>query len=291
MTERVSLLFEKEGLTSRTIAAFQQVVYEHYFRHGRTFPWRETSDPYRILVSEVMLQQTQTSRVIGKYEDFVSAFPDFPSLARAPLRDVLQVWQGLGYNRRAIALHRVAQTVVSTFGGQLPSSPAVLIQLPGIGRYTAFAVAALAFNEPTVVVDTNIRAVFFHVFFRSQDRVTDREVEPLVEATLDRASPREWYCALFDFGAMLKREKDSITRSAHYRKQSPFKGSNRELRSQIIRLLLAYPRVSEEEIVGRLNEDAARIRVNLDRLQAEGFVIVERGMVSIAEGSYWPDHS
>ena len=285
MTERVSLLFEREGLTPRTIAAFQRVVYEHYFRHGRTFPWRETSDPYRILVSEFMLQQTQTSRVTGKYEDFVSAFPDLLSLARAPLRDVLQVWQGLGYNRRAIALHRTAQTVVSAFGGQLPPSPTELIQLPGIGRYTACAVAALAFNEPTVVVDTNVRTVFLHVFFRGRDRVTDREVEPLVEATLDRASPREWYYALFDFGAMLKRRRESGTRSAHYRKQGPFRGSNRELRSQIIRLLLDRPQISEDEIVARLDRGAARIRVNLHRLQAEGFVTVEGGRVTIAEGS------
>ena len=290
MTEHVSLLFEKEGLTARTIAAFRRAVYEHYSEHGRRFPWRETFDPYRILVSEVMLQQTQTSRVAEKYEDFLAAFPDFPSLARASLRDVLRVWQGLGYNRRAIALHRTAQIVVSTFDGDLPSSPAVLVQLPGIGRYTASAVAALAFNEPAPVIDTNIRAVFFHVFFRGRDRVADREVEQLVEATLDRTSPRDWYYALFDFGAMLKRRKELSTRSAHYRKQSPFKGSNRELRSQIIGLLLAHAHVSEEEIVGRLNQDGARIRMNLDRLQAEGFIVVEQGRVNNLEGNEGPAH-
>jgi len=164
-------------------------------------PWRETSDPYRILVSEIMLQQTQVQRVETKYKEFIAAFPAFPSLARAPLREVLRVWQGMGYNRRAIALRKIAQRVVAEYDGGLPDSVATLRTFPGIGAATAGAIVAFAFNKPTVFLETNSRRVFLHVFFAGRQRVKDSDILPLVETTLDREKPRQWYYALMDYGA------------------------------------------------------------------------------------------
>lgn len=272
---------QQEKLAPECIRVFRETIWCYYHEHGRTFPWRETSDPYHIVVSEIMLQQTQTSRVTPKYQEFITAFPDFRSLARAPLRKVLQVWQGLGYNRRALALHKIAQTVVFSFHGELPSSPEVLIKLPGIGRYTASAIAALAFNQPTAFIETNIRTVFLHFFFPNESEITDREILPLVEATLDKNKPREWYYGLFDYGAMLKRTEILTTKSSHYRKQSPFKGSNRELRSQIVRLLLAYPHVSEAKLAQYLEQSPLRIKQNLKQLEKEGLLTISHGTVSI----------
>lgn len=274
-------VFAHEGLTSRSIAAFHHVIRRYYREHGRAFPWRETTDPYHILVSEIMLQQTQTSRVIKKYGKFIAEFPDFISLARAPLRNVLQAWQGLGYNRRVLALHKIAQTVMSSFNGELPSSPNVLVKLPGIGHYTASAIGALAFNQPTIFIETNIRAVFLHFFFCDKSRITDRAILPLVKATLDKGNPREWYYGLFDYGAMLKRIENLATKSAHYRKQSPFKGSNRELRSQIVRLLLSQPHVSEAKLAHYLSQSQPRVKQSLEQLEREGMITIFQGMVRI----------
>ena len=149
-----------------TIRTFQRLIYRFYREHGRTFPWRRTRNPYHILVSEIMLQQTQTERVEEKYEQFLTHFPDFPSLAEAPLREILRVWRGLGYNRRAIALKNIASAVITEFHGNLPSCPEALISLPGIGRATACAICAFAFNKPVVFLETNIRRVFIHHFFQ-----------------------------------------------------------------------------------------------------------------------------
>lgn len=280
-TEQVYVLFQQAGLAPRTVAAFQRLIYQYYRKNGRVFPWRQTSDPYHIVVSEIMLQQTQTSRVVKRYEDFIALFPDFSSLAFAPLQNILQAWQGLGYNRRAIVLQRIAQTVVSSFDGQLPSTPEVLATLPGIGRYTASAIAALAFNQPTAFIETNIRTVFLYFFFRDTKEVADRDISPIVEATLDRANPREWYYALFDYGAMLKRKEKLSATSAHYRKQSPFKGSNRELRGQILRLLLANSAISEDEVIKQLNHSPVRIKKNLQQMQKEGFIAISGDMICI----------
>ena len=142
--------FEASGVTKELtrdgVRAFQRLIYHYYQEHGRTFPWRMTHNPYHILVSEIMLQQTQTERVLDKYEQFIDSFPDFSSLAEAPLREILKVWQGLGYNRRAIALKKIAQTVMTRFHSNLPSSLEALMTLPGIGKATASAISVFAFN-------------------------------------------------------------------------------------------------------------------------------------------------
>jgi A/G-specific adenine glycosylase len=270
-------------LTPSRIARFRHTVYEHYRRHGRIFPWRETTDPYRILVSEVMLQQTQTSRVEVYYPRFIEEYPDFVSLAGAPLSGVLQLWQGLGYNRRALALHRLALRVVTLYDRVLPSSPESLLTLPGVGRYTASAVAAIAFNQPTTFIETNIRTVFLQFFFDGRGAVTDKEILPFVEATLDKENPRKWYYALFDYGAMLKKTLNMEANSAHYRRQSPFKGSTRQLRGQILRFLLASSPVSEAELIRQLPQGDGQIKKALNALQREGFITVADSMIALSQ--------
>ncbi len=260
-------------LTTATIHAFQTIISAYFREYGRKLPWRETSDPYCILVSEIMLQQTQVERVIERYNAFISTFPDFTSLAQAPLQEILRVWQGLGYNRRALALKRTAETVVTSYAGTLPSEPVELVKLPGIGPYTAAAIAAFAFNQPTVFIETNIRTVFIHFFFADQNGVTDAEIRPLVEQTLDAAEPRTWYYALMDYGVLLKHEHQNPNRrSAHYQKQTPFKDSNRELRGAILRALTRESRLSERELVQALGADPERMKHALTQLQEEGFV-------------------
>ena len=272
-------------LTASAVTALQKTIYAYYHEHGRAFPWRATDDPYHIFVSEIMLQQTQVDRVMAKYEQFVAAFPCFLSLAHAPLREILKVWQGMGYNRRAQALKKSAEQVMEEFHGQLPSSPEELMSLPGVGRTTASAIAAFAFQEPTIFVETNIRAVFIHFFFRHSGTVKDSKIIPLVARTLDTTNPRKWYYALMDYGVMLKKRHQNPSRkSAHYKKQSPFKGSNREIRGMILRVLLTKPHCSERELMQSLGGDPERIRGILIILQKEGFVKKSGTRFAIAPG-------
>jgi len=261
------------SLTPTRVREFQRAIYRHYRIHGRTFPWRKTHNPYHILVSEIMLQQTQTERVVQKYEQFINSLPDFDSLAQAPLREVLRLWQGLGYNRRAMALKNIAQMVVTNFQGNLPSSPEALMSLPGIGRATACAICAFAFNEPVVFIETNIRRAFIHHFFQKENDVKDIEILLLVKETLDTSNPRKWYFALMDYGVMLKKRYQNPNRkSAHYQKQPPFEGSNRQIRGMILRTLTAESPISQQEIAKRLGLDPERVKGNLIQLQREGFI-------------------
>jgi A/G-specific adenine glycosylase len=220
-----------------------------------------------------MLQQTQVVRVIEKYREFLAAFPDFSALARAPLAKLLQVWQGMGYNRRALALRALAQKVVDDHRGKLPSEPERLLALPGIGKYTAGAVAAFAFNKPVVFMDTNIRRVFIHEFLLDRDGIHDDELAPLVLQALDAGNPRKWYNALMDYGTMLKREQiNPNQRSVHYTRQSPFENSNRQVRGRIVKVLVKESPLSEARIVKRTGVDAERVKKNLVQLEKEGFI-------------------
>ena len=262
-----------KGLTPHAVRAFQKLIHHHYQEHSRAFPWRMTHNPYHILISEIMLQQTQTERVAEKYEQFINAFPNFSSLARAPLCEILKAWQGLGYNRRALALKKIAQTVMSKFHGNLPSYSEPLMTLPGIGTATAYAISAFAFNEPTIFIETNIRRVFIHHFFQKEHGIKDTEILPLVEKTLDTSNPRKWYYALMDYGVMLKKEyQNPNRRSAHYQKQAPFEDSNRQIRGMILKTLVIEHDISETEIIKNLDMTPGRVRKNLIRLQKEGFI-------------------
>ncbi len=190
-----------------------------------------------------MLQQTQVARVIEKYTEFLKAFPSVEALANASLAEVLRVWQGMGYNRRARYLRDAAQKIASEHRGRVPKTEQELRTLPSIGHYTANAILAFAHNEPRVFIETNIRRAFIHHFFGNKRKVSDKNILPLVEATLDHKNPREWYYALMDYGAHLPKiaRKNPNTQSKHYVKQSAFKGSLRELRGKIIRILAEKP--------------------------------------------------
>lgn len=218
---------------------FVKNVWEHYHNFGRhNLLWRRTKNPYKILISEIMCQQTQVERVFPKYTLFLEQFPTVDDLASAKLRDVIIVWQGLGYNRRAKMLHECAQELVRTYDGTFPKSYESLKALPGIGPYTAGAILAFAFNTPVPVIETNIRTVYLHHFYKGKTKVTDTELFCHIEATLSRDNPREWYWALMDYGTYLKKKfGNPNNRSKHYTKQSTFKGSDRHIRGAIVKIL------------------------------------------------------
>lgn len=252
---------------------FKKAIWYYYKRNGRhDLPWRKTKNPYKILISEVMLQQTQVNRVIEKYKSFLRKFPTVKALAEAQLKDVLLEWQGLGYNRRAKYLKLCAEKVFTEYSGKFPKNLKELVALPGIGPATAGDILAFAYNIPVPVIETNIRSVFIHFFHASSaDSVSDKDLLPLIELTLDMKNPREWYWALFDYGAHLKQTRNPNTRSKHYVKQSPFKGSNREKRSQILKLILLGAK-SEKEIAKILGYEEKIIQKNLADMVKENLI-------------------
>lgn len=230
-----------------------------------------------------MLQQTQAPRVVTKYNEFITLFPDLQSLAKAPLRKILRAWQGLGYNRRALNLQRSAQIILNDYKGVFPKDRKALETLPGVGPATAGDIMAFAWNKPEIVIETNIRSVFIHCFFNDQKDIDDKEILPLIAKTLDKKNPRHWYYALMDYGAMLKKTiPNPSRRSKHYATQSPFKGSNRELRSHILKYLLAYGPQKLEIIIEALDQDATLIKTNLQAMKKEGLITSKKNLFLIA---------
>jgi A/G-specific adenine glycosylase len=268
--------------------AFQRLVRRYFARFGRSFPWRETHDPYRILVSEVMLQQTQTERVVPKYRDFLNSFPDWQSLAGAPQVDVLKSWAGLGYYRRARNLQQAARVVALERDGSVPKTHADLYGLPGVGEYTRAAVAAFAFGEPVPMIETNIRSVYLHTYFKDAQGVSDRLLKPIIERTLYRRDPREWFYALMDLGAFMKRHVKGVNeRSAHYTRQSPFQGSHRQARAAVLKIVTEsglVPRTKIEKSAAALGVICSeeRMALVLEELCNEGFIVRDRNRYRVA---------
>jgi len=259
---------------------FQEIVWEKGRELYRSMPWREDTRAYYVLVSELMLQQTQVDRVIPKFEAFIEAFPDVQALAGATLGEVLTLWSGLGYNRRAKFLHAAAKVVVHDFRGEIPANHDDLVSLPGVGPNTAGAILAYSFNQPVVYVETNIRTVYFEHFFEHELNVTDTQLRELVAATLDNEHPREWYWALMDYGSWLKRNgRGAIDKSAHYKKQSPLKGSLREARGIVLKTLANGPRTRQELLV-LLNDDA-RMYSAIDALLTEKLITEEHNQLAL----------
>lgn len=253
------------------IAEFQEIIWEQGRGLYRSMPWREDTQPYYVLVSELMLQQTQVDRVIPKFQAFIERFPSVQDLAAASLADVLVLWSGLGYNRRAKFLHSAAQKVMQDFDGVIPHSFDELVSLPGVGPNTAGAIMAYSFNQPVVFIETNVRSVYFHHFFDDQPSVTDKELRELVATTIDHEHPREWYWALMDYGTWLKKQgHGAIDKSAHYKKQSPLKGSVREIRGLILKQL-ALGDASIEQLADTLPDDE-RFQVAMNGLLKEGLI-------------------
>lgn len=248
---------------------FRELVWRQADELYRDMPWRDEPTLYHVLVSELMLQQTQVPRVLTKFAEFMQSFPTVESLAQASLADVLRVWQGLGYNRRAKFLHQAAQQIVAH--GQ-PRTIDELVALPGVGRNTAGAMMNYVYNQPTAFVETNIRTVYFHHFFADRTDVTDAELVQLVEDTMDREHPREWFWALMDYGRQLKSAgAGRLDTSRHYRKQSPLAGSVREVRGQVIRLLTKHQPQTTADLHERWPHDP-RIALALDGLMRDGLI-------------------
>jgi A/G-specific adenine glycosylase len=294
------------------IKEFRQAVLGYYRRHGRhDLPWRQLDsngsiDPYKVLVSELMLQQTQVSRVAPKFKSFISQFPTFAALSNASLAAVLKAWSGLGYNRRAKFLWQTAKLVVQDHGGTLPGTLQELIRLPGIGANTAGALLAYAYNRPVVFVETNIRTVFIHHFFANDTNVTDKQIADLVLQTLPDQGPgraarqnlfdfagamrnpggvshyRVWYWGLMDYGTHLKQTVGNLSaRSQHYKKQSAFEGSRRQVRGQVLRVLATGPH-SPAMLQHQIND--ARLTEVLSELTQEGLITKAGNSYTLYEG-------
>lgn len=259
--------------SARDLKQFQKTVLTYWKNSGRhDLPWRATTDPYKIMVSEIMLQQTQAHRVIPYYQAFLKKFPTIKVLAKAPLSDVLRAWSGLGYNRRAKFLHQAARAVVEQHAATMPRKYEELLALPGVGEYTAKAIRVFAYNEPEVFIETNVRSVFIHHFFPKGRKVSDARLLPLIADALHARDPRTWYSALMDYGTYVKSmHPNPSRRSKHHTKQSAFKGSNRQLRGAIIRRLMDGP-LSEDVLRTFDAKHSYRIALVLKGLRDEGMI-------------------
>lgn len=291
----------RSNIDTKQLRKFEREIWNYYEGNKRDLPWRRTTNPYYILISEVMLQQTQVSRVILKYKEFIKKFGTIESLAKASKAEVLTLWQGLGYNRRALFLKRACETLFaeslksskSTAKLKSPKFPTTreeLLKLPGIGQSTAGALLAFAFNTPVPFIETNIRAVFLYFFFKGSSSVSDIHIYELLQEILNhkkqKENPREWYYALYDYGTMLKaklgREKTALHKqSKHYNKQSKFKGSNREIRGAILRLFTKHSKMTAQKICALLNAElphrtssdiSKQVTHILTSLEKEGFI-------------------
>lgn len=258
---------------------FADTVWAHYATNARVMPWRDTPTFYNVLVSEIMLQQTQVERVRTKFDEFMRRFPDITTLAQAKQSEVLMLWQGLGYNRRAKFLHEAAKIVV--VDGE-PRTFNQLVKLPGVGKNTAGAIMNYTYNSPTPFIETNIRTVYFHHFFPQHISVSDAELLEMVEKTIDSENPREWFWALMDYGAWLKKQGlGRLTTSTHYRKQSPLKGSLRQMRGDLLRELTHGPiRYSE---LKRTHGGDKRFQPAFDALVKEKLIDLSETMVRLTD--------
>ncbi len=276
LADSLSTFAERDGQLPEIgeIELFREIILNYYKIYGRSFSWRETSDPYHILLSELMLQQTQTERAAPKYAAFIERWPDFDALSEAPFSEILILWKGLGYNRRAMALKQIALIAVRQYGGTLPRIYDELLKLPMVGSATASAVLAFSYNQPALYLETNIRRVLLHFFYQNEEKVHDRELYKLLEAVQVREDPKSWYYALMDYGVLLKKMvKNPNRRSAHYTKQPAFENSNRQIRGQILTVFTEKGLVSKKELYSFLNFPQENINKCLSALQKEGFVI------------------
>jgi A/G-specific adenine glycosylase len=229
---------DPRDLLQATVAELRGRILGWYAANGRDLPWRRTIDPYAVLVSEIMLQQTQAPRVVPKFAEFLAVYPRLEDLAEAPLDDVLRLWKGLGYNNRARRLRDCAAAAVAAAGGgptELPRSFDGLRELPGIGPYTARAVLVFAHNEDVAAVDANVRRVLTHELSLPVD-LGDRELQKVAETLLLRGRSRDWHNALMDYGALVLTAR--ATGIAPRTRQGAFEGSRRWYRSRLLQALL-----------------------------------------------------
>jgi A/G-specific adenine glycosylase len=265
------------------IEEFRNIILSNYEEAGRDFPWRG-AEPWGVLVSEFMLQQTQTQRVIPYYERWMQLWPNPKALADAPMEEALREWSGLGYNRRCKYLKNCAGLITSEMDGNIPATPETLLALPGIGPYIAGAVSCFAYNYPAIFIETNIRSAVIHFFFQDRGNVKDSDIVPILAAALDREYPRRWYYALMDYGAALKKlVLNPNRRSAHYARQSPFEGSFRQARGKVLRTLVSRGAGSAEEIGNTSGLQEAELYRVLEVLVKESMVAEEGGVYRIKD--------
>lgn len=246
---------------------FWELIHRKSHELYRPMPWRDQPTFYYVLVSELMLQQTQVARVLVKFAEFTIKFPDIESLATADLTEVLRAWQGLGYNRRARHLHQAARAIAD---GTPIATLHDLVQLPGIGINTAGAIMNYVYQVPTSFIETNIRTVYLNHFFADQTAVADRDILPIVKRTMDQANPRRWFWALMDYGSELKSQgKGKLSASRHYTKQSQFAGSLRQMRGEILRRYVGGQPLTE--MTAELQDDERFIPA-LDSLRRDGLI-------------------
>ncbi len=261
---------------------FKRMVRQKGEELYRDMPWRNDTRPYYILVSELMLQQTQVTRVITKFNDFIERFPDESALASASLAEVLTLWQGLGYNRRAKFLHEAAKRVIFECNGVFPNTYELLVSLPGVGKNTAGAILAYSFNQPVIFVETNIRTIYFYHFFEHEESVDDKQIVAKLSETLDYESPREFYWALMDYGSWLKANGvHNIASSKHYKKQSKLEGSVRQVRGQIIRVLSGGD-ITRLALAEQISADS-RFETALTGLLADGLISESNGVIHLTK--------
>lgn len=279
-------------LTDEQKVSFQNKILAWYEKNQRDLPWRKTRDPYCILISEIMLQQTQVSRVIPKFNAWLKELPTIKHLANTSTSDVLQLWSGLGYNRRALNLKKTAQIITTTYNGLFPQTEKELLALPGIGVYTARALQCFAFDKQVAVVDINVKKVILTQVLRNASnsalgladapRVSDMEITALAEALLPYGKAYEWNQALMDYSStVLKKEKIFVP------KQSKFIGSNRFYRGQIVKVLLGKQTVTKNKLGPLIKEDFSDsdhewFEKLLGELANEGFIIVEKGFIRLS---------
>lgn len=282
------------------IKKFQKHIWDFYVRHGRhDLPWRKNITPYRITVSEIMLQQTQVDRVIPFFQKWMKSFPSWKKLSQASTKSVLQHWKGLGYNSRGLRLRALAEMVVNQYHGRLPQDTQALRALPGIGPYTASAIRIFAYGKDDVCIETNIRRIFLYHFFNYRTDVHDNTLMPLIAESLPHTLPRHsfftshtvshpyvhWYWALMDYGSQLPKlaQYNPNTKSRHYSKQSKFKGSDRQIRGRILGILLKEEKVSTRKLYTLLGTEKERYKKIVRDLHDEGFLSSEKGWVKVNE--------
>lgn len=270
------------NLDKQQILEFQQTVKQHYQQHYRPMPWRENTDPYYVLVSEYMLQQTQVARVLEKFPPFVQAFPNFAALAAAEQSEVLALWSGLGYNRRALFLKRCAEAIVSEYDSHIPDNIEQLCKLPGIGKATAAAILVYSGNKPISFLETNVKTVLIHHFFSDSLVVSEQQLANLAQQVLDEQDSRHWHWALMDYGTWIKKNYGNLTRkSSGYTKQSKFEGSRRQIRGNILKALLSQSKWSRVELVSFLGVAEDRFNSVVAELENEGFILVEGAYITL----------
>lgn len=266
-------------MTSKEIHNFQDTVLSYYKANKRQMPWRDISNPYKIFVSEMMLQQTQVERVRVKYAEFIKKFPTIKSVTQSTKDEILKTWQGLGYNRRALFIKRACEEIILKHKGKFPKDFIILQTLPGIGPSTAGAICAFAYNQSVFFIETNVRAVILHFFFKNKENVSDKEIMFVLEkVTPKQASPRDWYYALYDYGTYLKKtlgnkkKTELHQKSKHYNKQSKFEGSFRQKRALVLKLKLSQPNISDTEIINKLSLSPQDLEDVLTSLDKDGLI-------------------